>query len=107
MAIEDFYRLKAEDFNKMISHFKNKISDIEVYDANGLAYFRRIRGEAKEWFDDVKFSASQSGVKIGNRDNFDEVLQEQINKAIKENKKEYADYIKAIRNFFIFYHDLF
>ena len=107
MAIEDFYRLKAEDFNKMISHFKNKISNIKVYDANGLEDFRRIRGEAKEWFDEAKFSASQNGVNIGNRNNFAEVLQEQIDKAIKENKKEYADYIKAIRNFFVFYHDLF
>lgn len=107
MGIETFYKLKSEDYNKMISHFKNEISNIKVYDANGLEDFRRIRGEAKEWFDDAKFSASQNGVKIGNRNNFAEVLQEQIDKAIKENKKEYADYIKAIRNFFVFYHDLF
>ena len=107
MAIEDFYKLKSEEYNKMISHFKDKIADIEVYDENGLECFRWIRGEAKEWFDDAKFSASQNGVKIGNRNNFAEVLQEQIDKAIKENKKEYADYIKAIRNFFVFYHNLF
>ena len=107
MGIESFYKIKANDFNKMISHFKNKISNIKVYDANGLEAFRRIRWEAKEWFDDAKFSASQTGVKIGNRNNFAEVLQEQIDEAIKENKKEYADYIKAIRNFFVFYHDLF
>ena len=41
-----FYKIKADDFNKMINYFKNKIFDIKVYDANGLADFRRIRGEA-------------------------------------------------------------
>lgn len=103
----EFYKLKAKDYNKMLSHFKNKILNIKVYDANGLADFRRFRAEAKVWFDDAKFSAYQNGVKIGNRNNFPEVLQEQIDKAIKENKKEYADYIKAILKFFEFYHSLF
>lgn len=107
MGIEKFYKLKAEDFNTMISRFKNEISNIKVYDANGVENFRRIRCEAKEWYDEVKFTSSMNNVDIGNCKNFSEVLKAQIDAAIEENKKEYADYIKSILKFLEFYYSCF
>ena len=107
MGIEKFYKLKAEDFNTMISRFKNEISNIKVYDANGLENFRRIRCEAKEWYDEVKFTSSMNNVDIGNCKNFSEVLKAQIDKATKEKREQYALYIKAILNFLEFYYRYF
>ena len=105
MTIESFYTLRARDFNKIANKLDRKLNDNNMIGHDKYRFaFRDYASQAKEWYDEVKFSAYHNNVALGNRKNFKEVLKEQIDNAMKENEYNYADYVNAISNFLEFYY---
>lgn len=62
---------------------------------------------ANDAYKQVERLSYENGVDIGTRENFKEVLESQIDTAIKENRPEYSDYIRSILKFLEFYYNRF
>lgn len=108
MAIEDFYRIKAKDFNEIADKLESEFNDTNFIGHEKYVWgMRDVRAKAKYWYDEVKFTAYQNNVDIGNRKTFSKVLKSQIDAATEEKRNEYALYLKAILNFLEFYYRCF
>lgn len=103
-----YYTKQAASFIKLTDYLDSVLT---VYGNVHNVVALRARGAAIEGahdgYNEIIPDAKENGVDIGTRENFSELLQSQIDKALKENKKEYADYIKAILHFLEFYYRRF
>lgn len=108
MEDKEYYTKQSACFNKLTNYLDSVLT---VYGNVHNPIALRARGAAingsHEGYNEIESDAIENGVDIGNRENFSEVLQAQIVKALKENKKEYANYIESILNFLEFYYRRF
>ena len=108
MENKEFYIKQSACFNNLAEYLDSVLT---TYGNIHHPVALRARGSAidgaHEGYDEVKSSSAKNGVDIGTRKNFKKVLKSQIDKALKENRKEYALYIKSISNFLEFYYRRF
>lgn len=108
MEDKEYYKAQAVAFNKLTDYLDSVLT---TYGNIHHPVALRARGAAIEGshdgYNEITLAAEKNGVDIGTRENFSELLQSQIENALQENKKEYAFYIVAIRDFLKFYYSRF
>lgn len=108
VGIKGFYKIKSRDFIYMADYLDRNLTDNNLIENDNYRFaFRDYAAESKKWYSEVKFSSFQNKVYIGTRENFNELLKEQIDNAREANEDIYADYIEAILYFLKFYYKWF